>query len=68
MINKKEKELKIGLMDQNMMVNIKMVLNQEKENYYFQMVVGMKANFMIMKFRVLEFINGLMEDNMRAND
>ena len=67
MINKKEKELKIGPMGLNTKETMKMELNLGKGNYSFRMVVGMKENFTLMKLKGLAFINGRMGENIKVN-
>ena len=68
MINKKERALKIGRMDQNMRANTEMESSKGKANCSFQMAVGMKESSLKIKLKASEFISGRMGGNMKANE
>lgn len=61
MINKMEEDLKFGLMDLNMMVNIVMVWNMVMDLSFLQINHNMLDNFIKIKSKEKENIHGMME-------
>lgn len=66
MINNKAKELKHGQMVLDMKESIKRVEKKDMEYYFLLMVLNILASFLIMKFMVMEFMNGLMVEFIKV--
>ena len=65
MINKMALVQKLGLMVQNMKVNLLKGKNKAKGNLIIQMGVFIKENSLIINFMEKEFMNGKMEENLK---
>jgi len=62
----KERELKYGLMDPNMMACTLMVKKKDKEYSHGKMVQVMKEDFTLIVLKAKVHINGLMVDNLQV--
>lgn len=67
MIGKMVLELKFGLMELNMKVNIRQGKKMEKEFCFLLMVQGMKALLLIMKLMAMAHINGQIKEFIQGN-
>ena len=67
MICKMVMEKKYGLMDQILLVCLKMVKRKEEVNLFGNVTQYMKASFMIIKYKDMEYINGGMVENTKGN-
>ena len=66
MIKKKDEAYLLGKVVINMKVNLKMVIEKERELIFIQMVINMKVIGLKMKRKVKVYILGKMEIDMKV--